>query len=311
MFTEAQNAAIVRTELDFVFMQEFGYDDTTPGIATANSGELFKPQYTTHAAEIYEVFKGVGYYSQTGEVGTVPLDTPKVANKVFVNVLDWTKGVELSKDMFDDNMHGVWARIVADMARKARVTQDYNAFGLFRGGFTTTLTADGVAWFSASHVLLNGQTISNLVTNPSGTGLTSDSLYAMIVALRQQVDQAGVLLGNSPSILLVPTKLFKKATELTDSALIADTANNAINVYRSAYGFKVMTSPFLDLVVGGSDTAYFLLSSNHAATRLIRQGIQTSLRSWEYSNNRTYFYQANFRESYYVPDYVGAVAISA
>lgn len=311
MFTEAQNAAIVRTELDFVFFQEFQYDATEPGIATAGSGELFKPQYTTHAAEIYEVFKGVGLYSQTAETGTVPLDTPKVANKVFVNVLDWTKGVELSKDMFDDNMHGVWSRIVSDMATKARVTQDYNAFGLFRGAFTTTLTADGAALVSATHTLINGQTYSNLITNPSGTGLTSDSLYAMIVGLRQQVDQAGVLLGNVPSILLVPTKLFKKAIELTDSALIADSANNAINVYRSAYGFKVMTSPYLDLVAGGSDTAYFLLSSNHQVTRLIRQGIETSLRSWEYSNNRTYLYQANFRESYYVPDYIGVVGISA
>ena len=105
MFTEQQNAAIVRTELDFVFFQEFEYDATTePGIATAASGELFKPQQTTHAAEIYEVFKGVGLYSQTGEIQNVALDTPKVANKVFVNVLDWTKGVELSKDMFDDNI---------------------------------------------------------------------------------------------------------------------------------------------------------------------------------------------------------------
>lgn len=208
-------------------------------------------------------------------------------------------------------MHGVWARIVQDMALKARVTQDYNAFGIFRGAFTTTLTADGAAWISATHTLINGQTYSNLITNPSGTGLTSDSLYALIVALRQQPDQAGVLLGNVPSILVVPTKLFKKAIELTDSALIADSANNAINVYRSAYGFRVMTSPYMDLAVGGSDTAFFLLSKNHAVTRLIRQGIQTSLRSWEYSNNRTYFYQANFRESYYVPDYVGAVAMTA
>lgn len=311
MFTEAQNAAIVRTELDFVFFQEFDYDATDPGIATAQSGELFKPQYTTHAAEIFEIFKGVGLYNQTSEIGNIALDTPKVGNKVFVNVLDWTKGVDLSKDMFDDNMHGVWSRIVADMGLKARVTQDYNAFGLWRGAFTTTLTADGQPVVSASHVLLNGQTISNLVTNPSGTGLTSDSLYAMIVSLRQQVDQSGVLLGNVPSILLVPTKLFKKAIELTDSALIADSANNAINVYRSAYGFKVMTSPYMDSVVGGSDTAYFLLSQNHSATRLIRQGIETSLRDWSYSNNRTYLYQANYRESYYIPDYVGIVGISA
>lgn len=299
----------MRTELDFVFFQEFEYDATTePGIATASSGDLFKPQNTTHAAEIYEVFKGVGLYTQTGEVQTIPLDTPKVANKVFVNVLDWTKGVELSKDMFDDNMHGVWARIVADMATKARVTQDYNAFGIFRGAFTTTLTADGAALVSATHTLLNGQTYSNLLT---GTGLTSDTLYSAIVTLRQQVDQAGVLLGNQPAILLVPTKLFKKACELTDSALIADSANNAINVYRSQFGFKVMTSPFLDAAVGGSDTAWFLLAKNHSVTRLIRQGIETNLRDWSYSNNRTYFYQANFRESYYAPDYIGVVAQSA
>ena len=306
MFTEQQNAAIVRTELDFVFFQEFEYDATTePGIATASSGELFKVQHTTHAAEIYEVFKGVGLYSQTGETQNVALDTPKVANKVFVNVLDWTKGVELSKDMFDDNMHGVWARIVADMATKARVTQDYNAFGIFRGAFTTTLCADGIALCSTVHVLLNGATYSNSL-GASG-GLTSDTLFTAIVALRQQVDQAGVLLGNQPAILLVPTKLFKKACELTDSALIADSANNAINVYRSAYGFKVMTSPYLDAAVGGSDTAWFLLSKNHSVTRLIRQGIETNLRAWEYSNNRTYFYQANFRESFYAPDYIGIV----
>lgn len=310
MFTEAQNAAIVRTELDFVFFQEFEYDATTePGIATASSGELFKPQQTTHAAEIYEVFKGVGLYSQTAETGNVALDTPKVANKVFVNVLDWTKGVELSKDMFDDNMHGVWARIVADMATKARVTQDFNAFGIFRGAFTTTLTADGAALISATHTLLNGQTYSNLLTN--GAGLTSDTLFSLIVLLRQQVDQAGVLLGNQPAILLVPTKLFKKACELTDSALIADSGNNAINVYRSAYGFKVMTSPFLDAAIGGSDTATFLLSKNHSVTRLIRQGVETNLRGWEYSNNRTYFYQANFRESYYAPDYIGIVGFTS
>ena len=200
MFTEAQNKAIVQTELDFVFFQNFDYDATDPGIATAQSGELFKPQQTTHAAEIFEIFKGVGLFNQTAELGNVVLDTPKVANKVFINVLDWTKGVELSKDMFDDNMHGVWARIVADMGLKARVTQDYNAFGLWRGAFTTTLTADGQPLISASHVLLNGQTISNLVTNPSGTGLTSDSLYAMIVALRQQVDQAGVQPGPRPEL---------------------------------------------------------------------------------------------------------------
>ena len=308
MFTEAQNLAITRTELDYVFFQEFEYDAAQPEIATAQTAELFKPQQTVHSAEIFEVFMGVPMFQQTGETQTVPTATPKVGNKTFAYVLDWTLGVYLSKDMFDDNMHGVWARIVEDMARKARVTQDYNAFAIFRGAFTTTLTPDGDALVS-THTLLNGSTYSNLVSN--GSGLTSTSLFNLIVALRQQPDQRGITLGNVPAILLVPTALFKTALELTDSALIADTANNAINVYRSTYGFKVVTSIWLDAINGGSDTACFLLSKNHGITRLIRQGVETDLRDWRYSDNRSYFYQANFRENYYAADYIGVVAFSS
>jgi hypothetical protein len=40
---------------------------------------------------------------------------------------------------------------------------------------------------------------------------------------------------------------------------------------------------------------------------LIRQGIQTALRDWTFSNNRTYLYQYNFREAVYAPDYIGVV----
>ena len=309
MFNESQNAAIVRTELDFVFYQELEYDATNPTIATANSGELFKPQYTTHAAEVYEVFAGVGLYSQTAETGTVNLDTPKVTNKVFVNVLDWTKGVELSKNMFDDNMHGVWARIVSDMARKARITQDFNAFGLIRGAQTTTLTADGVA-LGGAHPLIKGGTYTNVFTGAT-SALSDTSLNTAIISMRQQPDQSGVIMGNAPSILLVPSALFKLAMQLVDSALVADNSNNAINVYRSAYAIKVMTSPYLDSVIpNGSDTQWLLLARNHGITRLIRQGIETDLRDWRYSNNRTYFYQSNFRESYYVADYVGVVVMA-
>lgn len=197
-------------------------------------------------------------------------------------------------------MHGVWAKAVADFAMVARVSQDDNAFAFFRNGFTTSLTADGSAMFS-THTLIGGGTQSNAGTS----ALSPTSLYTAIVALRQQKNQAGIILGNVPTVLLVPSALYKHAIEITDSALIADSANNNINVYRSAYGITIYTSPYLDAAAGGSDTAWFLLSRNHAVTRLVRQGIQTALRDWSVSNNRTYLYQANFREAVYAPDYVG------
>lgn len=307
MFTENQNFAIVRTELDSVFYQNFDYDAGYPGIATARTAEIFKPMQTEHAAYIEQIFKGSGYFPKVGETQTVPLSTPQAANKLTTYIQDFAQGIELSKNLFDDNLHGVWSKAVADLATVARVSQDQNAFAFFNLAFTTSLTADGAALI-ATHTLLNGQSYSNLVTGALGTaGILNDA----IVALRQQPNQAGVVMGNTPSVLLVPSKLFKTAIELTDSALIATSGENAINVYRSAYGITVYTSPYLDSLstygVAGSDSAWFLLSRNHSITRIIRQGIQTALRDWTYSNNRTYFYQANFREVVYAPDYVGVV----
>jgi phage major head subunit gpT-like protein len=190
------------------------------------------------------------------------------------------------------------------MALKARLSQDNHAFALFRLAFTTTLTADGVTLISASHTTIANTTVSNIVASAP---LNSANLNSAIVKLREQKDQTGTVIGGVPAILLVPSALFKTAIELTDSALIADSANNAINVYRSAYGFKVLSSPFLGAAAGGSDTAWFLLSRNHSVSRLIRQGVETALTPWQYSNDRTYTYQANFREEVFVPDYAGIV----
>lgn len=302
MFTEAQNLAIVRTELDSVFYQNFDYDTSFPSIATASTAEIFKPMQTEHAAYIEQIFKGSGLFPVVGETQTVPLSTPAAANKLTTFVKDFAQGIELSKNLFDDNLHGVWSKAVADLGMVARVTQDQNAFAFWNGAFTTSLTADGSALI-ASRTLLSGATYTNVISG----ALSDTTLYTAIVALRQQPNQAGVILGNVPSVLLVPSRLFKLAIQLTDSALVAQSSENAINVYRSAYGITVYTSPYLDLAAGGSDTAWFLLSRNHSVTRLIRQGIQTALRDWTFSNNRTYFYQANFRETVYAPDYVGVV----
>jgi hypothetical protein len=79
-----------------------------------------------------------------------------------------------------------------------------------------------------------------------------------------------------------------------------------VNVYRSALGITVWTSHWLGAVAGGSDTAWFLLAARHGFTRLIRQGLETALTDWRYSNNLVYRYQANFRENYFCADYAGS-----
>lgn len=309
MFNEQQNLAIVRTELDSVFYQEFNYEDSNPVMTNCKNAMIFRQETTDKAFDIEEIYRGVNLFPIISETQTVPTSTPRVANKITTAIKDFAESVELSKDLFDDNMHGVWARTVQDLALKARVSQDANAFKIFRGAFTTTLTADGNALCS-THNLLNGATYSNNLYVASGSVssvLSSTSLNNAIVQLAQQPDQTGVVLGQQPVILLVPPTLIKLALELSDSALAGDQSTNAINVYRSAYGYRVYSTPYIGAATGGSDTAWFLLGRNTGIKRIVRQGIETFLRPWGYSNNRTYLYQANFREEVVAVDYIGVI----
>lgn len=107
MFTEAQNFSIVQTELDKVFFQQFDYDETFPGVAHATTADIFKPIETTHAAWIQSVNKGSGLFPAIGETAVVPLATPKVTNKQTTQILTFAQGIDISKQLFDDNMHKI------------------------------------------------------------------------------------------------------------------------------------------------------------------------------------------------------------
>jgi len=314
MFNENQNFSLVQTELDTVFRQN--YDMTVPpNYATAQTAEVFKVLETTHAAYIGKVHKGPGLFSKIGETTTVPSYVAKVANKYTVTVNDFAEGISISKNLFDDDIHGEWQSQVAEFAIMAQRTKDFQAFGLFRGAFGTTLTADGSAWIG-SHTLIGGGTTNNQiltadVSGAASTALTTASLNVAQRRLASMKSHANVPLQCVGNILLVPTALYITARQVVGSALIPENGNNAINVLSMDYSIKVYQSVFLGSESPdglGSDTAWFLLdSSRHAIRRLVRQDIVTNLRDWGMSNDRTYYYQANFRESVFVPDYVGVV----
>lgn len=304
MWSEQQNFAIVQTELDEVVKQQFEYDASTPEIATAETGNLFRVINTDHAAHIREVAAGTGPWKKIGETQSVPTDLPAVANKQTVIMSTFANGISLSKQLFDDNMHEVWAWNVKRFAMMARVARDQNAFGLFRGYATTTLTADGSAWGS-THTLIKGGTYNNTTTAAT---LSPSSLQTAITAMREQVDQTNTILGSAPKYLVVPAPLFAHACQITQSVLAPDTSNNNINVYRGIYGIEVYSSPYLDAAYsGGSDTYWFLLSQFHQIGRIVRQGVQTALRDWVYSDNLSYRYQGSFREEVSVADYSGSI----
>ena len=283
-----------------------------PSYATALTAEIFKVTDTTHGAYIGAVHKGPGLFSKIGENNNVPSYIAKISNKWTVTISDFAEGIEISKNLFDDDMHGEVAAQVSEFAIMARRTQDNNAFGLFRTGFTTTLTADGSAWFGA-HTTLSGATANNQIlaadVGAATTVLTTSAFNIAIKRLAEIKGQNGVPLQCVGDCLVVPPALYVTARQIAASALVPETGNNAVNVFTLDYSVKVYQSVWLGAAAGGSDTAWYVLDSKrHAIRRFVRQGIVTALRDWTYSNNRTYFYQANFREEVFVVDYIGSVA---
>ena len=304
--TSALSPDVVITKLDAVFVQEYTYP-VGPGIATALTPQIFKQQTIFNAAHIEEVLSGGGgFWQLKGEEQDVNMASPRVANEVLYRASTWANSMTISKEFFDDNMHGTYTAMVEKFARNAVATRDRNAFALYRGAFTTTLTADGVSWINAAHQTIASGTVSNQLSgNPS---FSSAALNLAIVQLLQLKSQDGIIMGGQPAYLLVPPALFKLAQETVGSELVADSANNAINVYSSTYMISVWTSPYLGAAQsGGSDTAWFLLGRNHDATRYLRSEVQTALVDYIYSSNDNYVYKGRFREVYGVTDYVDSI----
>jgi phage major head subunit gpT-like protein len=302
--TSALNPNVVKTALDTVFMQEFN-GRTHPGYVDATSPSVFKQDTIDRAAAIAETFRGTGLWEAKAEEADVKSGAVKVGNTQTFIVSEYAKSIDISKNFFDDEQHGVYEKMVRDMGETGRITRDMNAFGLYRGAFTTTLTADGKALVADDHVTQSGATIDNrIASNPV---LAEASLNTGIIMMVEQKAEDGTVRGQMPEVLLVPPALFKLACEITESELRSGTANNDMNVYSVKYGITVATSPYLGAAAGGSDTAWFLLGRNHSVTRWVRQGIVTDLVDYKFQRNNNYIYKASFREALGAYNYTGVV----
>lgn len=303
MFNSSLAPDVVKTAIDMVFNASFSVE-TMPGYATVDS-KAFMQSTTDRAAVIVDQFQGPGYFEQRAEQQDVPQGTARVGNQKTFSVVNYAKSIDISKNLMDDDQHDTISKLIKAFGRNARLTKEKNAFGQYNLGFTTVTTNDGVALFSDSHVTLNGDTVDNLLTG----ALTESNLDSAIQSLINQKTQDGTLGGHVPAALVVPPALFKKAQEITKSELRSGTANNDLNYYSTVYpGLQVLQNPFLGAAYGGSDTQWFVLSSEHSMYRWVRQALTTDLVDYKTQRNNNYVYKAEYREVVGPISYEGIVA---
>lgn len=281
----------VKTALDDIVVPAYNTKEH-PHIATAETEAVFHQDVATNGAVIWEGIKTGGLWGSRAEEQDVPNANPRVQNQKTFSVLNYAQSIDISKNFFDDNMHGAYEKAVAGFGLDARASRDFHDFGLYRNAFGSTLAHDGVALISNSHTNMNGDTIDNLFTGD----LSETTLNTGIVQLFELRRENGIVGGNVGECLLVSPADFKLAVEITESELRQGTSNNDLNVYSAKYGIMVKTSPYLGAVAGGDDDAFFLLGRNHGNYRFVRQGLQTTLVDWRFQRNNNYIYKGEFRE---------------
>jgi hypothetical protein len=299
-YSSGLNPDVIKTKLDKVFFQEFN-GSQHPGHATAETSQLFKQDTADSAAEIVEIFKGVGEWEETNEEQNLPQGNPRINNEQTFSVSKYAKSVHIPKEFFDDSKHGSYSMMIQNFGRRARTTRDKNAMAVWNGAFATYKTADDAYIVSDSHTNLNGDTVDNKST----AALSPTALKDGIKELYEQKAQDGEIDGHLANCLIVAPDKFDYATEIVNSELKADSGDNNMNPYSQTYNLWVFTSPYLGAAAGGDDNAWFLVSETHNMTRWVREGVSTNLIDYSISDNDVYKYKGRYREMVGCPTYEG------
>lgn len=295
------NKGVVNKQLlDEVFYIEYDSFADHPYFGSVKDEAIFRQKSTDRGAHTTSNFKGPGLFKEKNEAEGVEEQDISVDNYRTTNMLTFAEDVPLSQEYIEDEEFDTIAEMVRQLAQMARVTQEIRGMAQYRDNATVN---SGTSLVSNTHTTISGDTVDNRV----GGVLTPTTLNDAITLLGNQANEAGVQIPRMAKTLLVPLDLFKRAVENVDSELLADSANNNLNVLASRYGINILQSPFLGAQQGGNDTYWWLLAKMHGVCRIERRGLNTDYVDAKFQKNKTAVYRADYRENYNNTTYEGVV----
>lgn len=201
----------------------------------------------------------------------VTVETPEGANYVTLNTsivrtsavvhVDYTGSIiithQMKRDKKYDEMEAQNWGLGEAVARKPHEM----AVALMYNGFTTSKSADEVAWFSNSHPLKNAPTLygDNLITTALGPQGINDAL----VNLQSTLNENGkpIPMGSKKVKLFVPPALAQLGRQLT---MKGDYLPNSANFNRNTFDLECIPLPFLNLCTAShQQTQYYVQDSQY------------------------------------------------
>lgn len=199
---------------------------------------------------------GLGAMQEMHENQAIPFERFEEGNNKTVYFTDFGLGIQMSRNMYDDDLTGHMKKSIGELGKSAAYTRDLKFWDILNSGedAAARVGLDGEPLFDAAHpVQGTGDTISNIVSG----SLSKTTLESAVDHLEGLVNEKGIPIVYRPRLLVVPYQQKWIAKELLESELDPESANNSINALRGE-GLQFMTAHYLS-----DSNACFLLASEH------------------------------------------------
>ncbi|HUY05012.1 MAG TPA: hypothetical protein VMV33_17170 [Rhodocyclaceae bacterium] len=194
--------------------------------------DLFETETSTKAYEEEVEITGFGLAPVKPQGKQIYYDTETQGAVSRYTHVAYALGYIVTYEELRDDLYEVVSRRRAQqLAYSMRQTKENILAAVYNQGFdATSLGADGVPLFSASHPTLSGNQ-SNVLATPAD--LSEAAVEDMCIQIMQTTNNRGLKISSLPQSLHVPTQLFFDANRIYNSVLQNDTANNAVNVLKA------------------------------------------------------------------------------
>lgn len=195
------------------------------------------------SSDAYEISSETGALDDFSEfTGTVSYGSQNQGYDVRANHVEFTKGIQIERKLYDDDRHGIWQRRPVELANAANRTRQKHAARLLNNAFSVDAMfyshSEGVALCSNSHTTTSGASTASGFDNLVTSSLSAVSLSSARIQMQGFVDDMGNKYMSMPDELWIPIDLFEVAQEIVQSSGKVDSANNNVNVHKG--NFKIM-----------------------------------------------------------------------
>ena len=171
--------------------------------------------------------------------GTVAFSSLSQGYDVTLTPLEFTKGTQVNRKLFDDDQYHVMDQKPRSVAEAYHRTRQKHGARIFNNAFSVDTLfynhSEGVALCSNSHTTTSGASTASGFDNLTTASMTATAVFAMRLQMVGYRGDQAERIEIMPDELWYPPDLSEQAFEIVKSSGKVDTANNNRNFHEGRY----------------------------------------------------------------------------